>query len=231
MGTSGVKLVGILPSPFVNRVVLALKIKSVEYELVEVNPHEKSGILVEANPVQKKIPILIHGDKPVCESLIIVRYIDEVWNEGPSILPSDSYDRAMALFWADYIDGKWYESFKKLRGSEGEARKVVLDEISEGLVLLEKAFVDCSKGKPFFGGENVGYLDIVLGSIVGWIKVSETLIGVQIFDEKKMPLLVGWVDKMYSDSSVKDVMLNPQTLLEFYKKLQATNPEAAAAKE
>lgn len=86
METIHVKLVGMLLSPFVNRVVLALKIKSVDYELVEVNPHEKSGILVEANPVHKKIPILIHGDKPVCESLIIVRYIDEAWNEGPSIL-------------------------------------------------------------------------------------------------------------------------------------------------
>ncbi|XP_073146642.1 glutathione S-transferase U17-like [Henckelia pumila] len=228
METSGVKLVGILESPFVNRVVMALKIKSVEYELIEVNPHEKSGILVEANPVHKKIPVLIHGDKPVCESLIIVGYIDEAWKEGPSILPSDPYDRAMALFWADYIDGKWFESFKQLRGSEGEARKELLDKISEGLVLLEKAFTDCSKGKPFFGGENVGYLDIALGSIVGWIKVSETMIGHKIFDEEKAPLLVEWVDKMYSDSSVKDVMLNPQTLLEFFKKMQATKPEAAA---
>ncbi|XP_073148274.1 glutathione S-transferase U17-like [Henckelia pumila] len=230
METSGVKLLGALPSPYVNRVVLALKIKSIDYELVEVNPHEKSEILVKANPVHKKIPVLIHGDKSICESLIIVQYADEVWNEGPSILPSDPYDRAMALFWAAYIDDKWYPLFKQLHGSQGEdSRKETLDKISQGLVLLEKAFKDCSKGKSFFGGENVGYVDIALGSIVGWVKVAETLIGQEIFDEQKAPLLMGWIDKIYSEDSVKDVMLDPQTLLEVFKKFQAMKPDVAAA--
>ncbi|KZV32260.1 hypothetical protein F511_26564 [Dorcoceras hygrometricum] len=227
--TSGVKLLGSHPSPFVNRVVLALTIKSIHYELVEVNPHKDGEILAKYNPVHKKIPVLVHGDKPISESLIIVRYIDEVWNEGPSILPTDPYDRAMALFWAAYIDDKWFPLFKQLQGSqEGDSRKETLDKITEGLVFLEKAFKDSSKGKPFFGGETVGYLDIAMGSVVGWIKVAETLIGQKIFDDEKAPLLVGWIDKIYSENSVKDAMLNPQTLLEVFKKLQAMKTEAAA---
>ncbi|KAL0364107.1 UNVERIFIED_CONTAM: Glutathione S-transferase U17 [Sesamum angustifolium] len=104
MATSaGVQLLGSRASPFSNRVQLALKLKSVEYEFVEeVFYANKSERLLNANPVYQKIPVLIHDAKPVCESLVIVEYIDEAWTgNGPSILPSDSYERAIARFWLD----------------------------------------------------------------------------------------------------------------------------------
>nr|MBN8157126.1 glutathione S-transferase N-terminal domain-containing protein [Vibrio vulnificus] len=80
--------------------------KNVDYEYVEENMASKSQLLLQSNPVHKKIPVLIHNGKPVCESLIIVQYIDEVWSSGKSILPSDPYDRAVARFWAAYLDEK-----------------------------------------------------------------------------------------------------------------------------
>ncbi|KAI3467418.1 hypothetical protein Pfo_024081 [Paulownia fortunei] len=228
MATSDVKVLGAWPSPYVNRVVMALKIKSVEYEFVETNPHKKSELLIKSNPVHKKIPVLIHADKPICESLIIVQYIDDAWTNGPSILPSDPYDRAVARFWAAYIDEKLFPSFRQLREAQGEeAKKAVLDKIFEGLLLLEEAFINCSKGKAFFGGDNVGYLDIALGCHVGWIRVTETLVGAKFLDETKTPRLVEWAERLYSDSCVKDVMLETQTLLEVFKKFQAMSTAAS----
>ncbi|XWS58964.1 hypothetical protein CRYUN_Cryun08bG0079400 [Craigia yunnanensis] len=56
------------------------------------------------NPLHRKIPVLIHNGKSICESLIIVQYIDEVWSHRSPLLPSDPYQRSQALFWADYID-------------------------------------------------------------------------------------------------------------------------------
>ncbi|KAL0358010.1 UNVERIFIED_CONTAM: Glutathione S-transferase U17 [Sesamum calycinum] len=58
--------------------------------------------------------------------------------------------------------GSWFPLFQLLRDAQGEERRAVVQKISEGLSLLEGAFVDCSKGKEFFGGDNVGYLDIAL---------------------------------------------------------------------
>lgn len=106
MASSDVKLLGIWACPYVNRAQLALSIKSIEYEFIEDIPYKKSEMILKYNPVHKKIPVLIHGNKPVCESLIIVEYIDDAWATGPSILPSDAYDRALARFWTSYIDNK-----------------------------------------------------------------------------------------------------------------------------
>ena len=108
-----VKLLGLWPSPYVNRVQIALILKSIKHELQEESIGSKSDLLLKSNPVHKKVPVLIHGDKPLCESLIIVEYIDEVWSTGPCILPSDPFDRANARFWAAYVDDK--VCFKFLR--------------------------------------------------------------------------------------------------------------------
>ena len=107
MAESDVKVLGSWASPFVLRARIALHLKSVNYEYIEENLLEsKSELLLKSNPVFKKIPVLIHGDKPICESLIIVQYIDEVWSSAPSILPSDAYERANSRFWAAYVDDK-----------------------------------------------------------------------------------------------------------------------------
>jgi glutathione S-transferase len=106
MAKNDVKLLGAWPSPFVMRPRIALNIKSVNYEFLEETIGSKSQLLLQSNPVHKKIPVLIHADKPISESIIIVEYIDEVWTSGPSILASDPYDRAIERFWVAYIDEK-----------------------------------------------------------------------------------------------------------------------------
>ena len=106
MAKNDVTLLGAWPSPFVMRARIALNIKSVDYELLEEKLGSKTQLLLQSNPVYKKVPVLIHENKPICESLIIVQYIDEAWSSGPSILPSDPYDRAIARFWGVYIDDK-----------------------------------------------------------------------------------------------------------------------------
>lgn len=108
MAKSEVKLIGKWSSPYVIRAKISLNIKSLEYENFEENEtfNPKSDLLLQSNPVYGKVPVLIHKDKPICESLIIVEYIDETWSAGPSILPPDAYDRALARFWATYIDEK-----------------------------------------------------------------------------------------------------------------------------
>lgn len=102
----GVKLLYFWMSPFGQRCRIALEEKGVDYELKEEDLSRKSELLLRSNPVHKKIPVLIHDGKPICESLIIIEYIDEVFVGKSSFLPSDPYARSHARFWANFIDNK-----------------------------------------------------------------------------------------------------------------------------
>ena len=46
---------------------------------------------------------------------------------------------------------------------------------------LEAAFRECSKGKPFFGGDSVGYLDVMLGGLVAWVHASKARHGLELW--------------------------------------------------
>ncbi|KAK4429928.1 Glutathione S-transferase U17 [Sesamum alatum] len=231
MATEKVKVLGFWPSPFVMRARIALNMKSVEYEFQEENVMvSKSDLLLKSNPVYKKIPVLIHADRPVCESLIIVQYVDEVWASGPAILPSDPYDRATARFWATYIDDKWFPRLFAILLSEGEEAKKAAEESGEGLVLLEEAFTKCSKGQKFFGGERISYLDIALGCFLAWTRVIEKMGNVSLIDETKTPNLFKWAHHFCADDAVKDVMPDTDKLYHFSKFLVSKVKGSAAQK-
>ncbi|CAN6727296.1 unnamed protein product [Malus baccata var. baccata] len=231
MAKSDVKVLGAWPSPYAMRAWIALNIKSVEYELLEETFEAKSQLLLQSNPVHKKIPVLIHGDKPVCESLIIVEYIDEVWTSGPSILPSDPLDRATARFWAAYVDEKWLPSMRGVAAAEGdEAKKAAVEQVAEGLAQMEEAFQKTSKGKDFFSGDKIGYLDIAFGCFLGWLRVTEKMNGVKLLDEAKIPGLAKWAEKFSADPAVKDVMPETDKLAEVTKILKARLRAAGASK-
>jgi glutathione S-transferase len=101
-----VVLLNFWPSMFGMRVRIALAEKGINYQYKEEDLRNKSDLLLKMNPVHKNVPVLIHNGKPVCGSLIIVQYIDEVWNDRSPLLPSDPYQRAHARFWADFVDHK-----------------------------------------------------------------------------------------------------------------------------
>ncbi|MED6225145.1 glutathione s-transferase [Stylosanthes scabra] len=221
---SDLKLLSAWFSPMALRAKIALNIKGLEYENIEEDFNSKSDLLLRSNPVHKKIPVLIHGEKSICESSIIVQYIDEVWsNNGPAILPQHAYDRAIARFWVCYIDEKLFVCAKNIQdaGENEEKKKPHFDQLEEEmLVRLEEAFKRCSEGKPFFGGNNIGLIDIALGSFLPVLGLIEEINGRKVLVEDKFPGLANWATNFAVNSTVTGTFPKIDKLILFGKSLQ-----------
>jgi len=94
---------------------------------------------------------------------------------------------------------------------------------------LEGALSECSKGKPFFGGDTVGYVDVALGGFVAWIHAIDKLYGLKLFDAGKTPLLAAWLERFCELDAAKAVMPDVEKLVELAKMRQAQAAAAAAA--
>ncbi|XP_059661326.1 probable glutathione S-transferase [Cornus florida] len=210
MGDEKVVLLSSWASPFGLRVRIALEEKGIVFEYKEEDMFgTKSPLLLNSNPVHKKIPVLIHNGKPICESLNIVQYIDEVWKGKSPLFPSDSYQKAKARFWADLIDKKIYDICKRIWRSKGENQETAKKELIEIFKLLEGEIAD----KPYFGGNDFGFVDVALVPFYSRFYALETFGNFSI--EAECPKLVAWAKRCMLRESVSKSLPDPQKAYEF----------------
>ncbi|KAK9742897.1 hypothetical protein RND81_03G204100 [Saponaria officinalis] len=206
-------------SPFARRVELALKLKGIDYEIVNEDLSNKSDELLKYNPVHEKIPVLVHNGKPIAESVVILEYIEETWKDN-SLLPSDPYDRAQARFWAHFIENKLFPSAKKVILGGGHDDEKPIEEFKEALNVLEKEV----EGKEFFGGSKIGYVDIVGLIVCNWVPIlTEAVGGKEVLTRDKYPAIYAWGDRLLSHPLLKDLVIYRVDYVASYKAFFASH--------
>ncbi|KAK2986363.1 hypothetical protein RJ640_026627 [Escallonia rubra] len=190
-----VKLLGFWPSPFSCRVKWALKLKGVDYEYIEEDLSNKSDSLLQYNPVYKKIPVLVHGGKPISESVVILEYIEEVWPQHP-LLPSDPYEKARA----------------SVSTSTGEEQVKHLKEAKKLLKIIEEQGLGKRK---FFNGDSIGLTDIVFGWIAVWLDILTEVAGVKLLEPGSFPTLQAWIDTFKEHPVIKENIPDRDRLFAF----------------
>ncbi|EAZ15826.1 hypothetical protein OsJ_31245 [Oryza sativa Japonica Group] len=183
------------PSPFVTRVELALALRGLTYDLVAVDLDRKTDLLLAANPVHAKVPVLIHRGRPVCES------------RAPVLPPADDpLARAAARFWAAHVDDEFVASWRPayLGSTEGE-RAEGMARMAAAVGALEGALA-AAEGKPFFGGDAPGLVDVTLGSVIPRTRANEALTGTRVLDAARTPLLAAWAERFGELDAARKVL-------------------------
>jgi glutathione S-transferase len=113
------------------------------------------------------------------------------------------------------------------RAKTDEERAEAMKQVFAAAEPLEGCFKESSKGKDFFGGDSVGYVDLVVGSLVPWVKATSVLAGAELVDAAKMPLLAAWMERFAELDLAKAVLQDVRSLVEHGRMLMAKNAARA----
>ena len=106
---------------------------------------------------------------------------------------------------------------KVAKSSKTEEREKDLEETEKTLEPLEKEL----QNKKFFGGNQIGFVDIVGTVIAYWIPAIEEGFGFELLTSKKFPKLTKWSEEIVKNSVVKQV-LPPKSVLVAYLQVVLT---------
>ncbi|KAK2407704.1 glutathione S-transferase [Trifolium repens] len=168
------------------RARIALAEKGIKYEYKEEDLENKSQMLLEMNPIHKKIPVLIHN--------------------GKSIYP---YQRAQAKFWADFVNKKVGDVGGRIWAGKRDEIEVAKKELIEGLKELENVLGD----KPYFGGETFGFVDIALIPFYSWFYTYEQLGNFKV--EAECAKLIAWAKRCKERESVSKSVADEKEAYEY----------------
>ncbi|KAH9291293.1 hypothetical protein KI387_043518 [Taxus chinensis] len=189
---------------------MALQLKGIHYQYVEEDTKNKSELLLRSNPVYKKIPVLIHNGVPICESRIIIEYIDETWPAPPPLLPNHPYDRYLVRFWADFFDQKFMEAVGLVCSGWSSETKTFMsrkghDEYAQMAMTLESGIAEMERrGLIYLEGKTcVGYMDVCFAPYVALFGPVEKLFGLRLLGSDKCPNLHKWIQSLLTNEVVK----------------------------
>ncbi|MFQ6649999.1 hypothetical protein Gotur_023428 [Gossypium turneri] len=193
-----VKLLKTWSSLFGLRPVWVLKLKCIEYKSIDEDLSNKSALLLQLNPIYKKIPVLVHNGKPISESVVILEYINQTWTQNP-IMPQHPLEKARRRFWAKFNDEKLLPSIWSVFTKEGKEREEPMEELGENLKLAEEEL----QGKRFFGGDKIGVTDLAFGWLANLMSVFEQVISFKVIDGRFL-LLSAWIQHFLEIPTIKD---------------------------
>ncbi|XLT36622.1 hypothetical protein HN873_067914, partial [Arachis hypogaea] len=158
-----------------------------------------------------------YGGKPICESMLILEYIDELWPHNP-LVPHDPYQRTQARFWAKYahqmvdiVVPLFY-----IYSADDEEKKKAIEKVQEQLKVVEdQCFSD---EKNFFGGDTINMVDLAFGSVLKFIEALEEFNDLKVIEPGKFHHLHSWFND-FKDVQVIKENLNPNDQMVAYFKV------------
>ncbi|HWU19856.1 MAG TPA: glutathione S-transferase family protein [Devosia sp.] len=186
--------------PYVQRAVIALKEKQVDFDVVYIDLANKPDWFLAISPLGK-VPVLKverEGHEPaiVFESAVILEYLEET-AAGVKLHPEDALERAQHRSWIEFgsqvLGDLWRISNAKDNGELDAARQALTGKLTR----LETIVVG-----PFFAGERFSAVDAVFAPAFRQIDALESAVDAGL--TRDLPKISAWRQALAARPSVRD---------------------------
>ena len=164
--TNKLELVSFKLCPFVQRSVITLLYKKVDFEITYIDLANKPDWFLKISPLGK-VPVLRVGENTIFESAVINEYLDET--NPPALHPVDPLRKAHNRAWIEFGAGIMMNLAQYIFATEEtqflERRKLLQDNLGKVEEILEKG--------PFFNGERFALIDASFAPIFMRIAIIE----------------------------------------------------------
>lgn len=138
--------------PFVQRAVITLLHKNVDYTIEYIDLAKKPDWFVNISPLSK-VPLLRVGDEVLFESAVINEYLDEVY--GEPMLPSDPLTKAQHRAWIEFSTSLNNAQHQLTQARREQTFRQIQADLAKKLAHLEQQVDD----KGFFAGDSFSLVD------------------------------------------------------------------------
>jgi len=146
--------------PFSQRCRNVLYEKGMDFQIVDVDLHNKPEDLAVMNPYNQ-VPVLVERDLMLYESNIINEYIDDRFPH-PQLMPADPVARARARLFLHQVEKDIFSNVEPMeKGTERQREKARM-HVSDALSQIAPMFI---KQKYWFG-EEFSMLDVAISPLL-----------------------------------------------------------------
>ncbi|MCW9088515.1 MAG: glutathione S-transferase family protein [Gammaproteobacteria bacterium] len=183
--------------PFVQRSVIVLEEKGIDYDITYINLKEPPQWFKTISPLGK-VPLLKVGNAVLFESAVIMEYLDEV--NPPSLHPTDPLRKAHNRAWVEFASTLFFCQFNMVMAKEQEACDSAEQELRDKLTQVEQQVEG-----PLFNGEVFSLVDAAYAPLFMRIAFLEKWHPMGLLDQT--PKLQRWSEALLKRESVKNSVI------------------------
>jgi glutathione S-transferase len=192
-------LISFKTCPFVQRAVITLKHKEIDYDITFIDLADPPDWFIELSPL-KKVPVLKVDDEVLFESAVINEYLDEI--TGGELQPSDSLARAKNRAWVEFASNMLGNLYMMKMSKDEERYNKYRDTLVDQLHRVEKRLGD----GPWFNGDEFSLADTAFAPFFRQNSVAQNRMSV--IDPASMPKVTAWGERLLALPEVRDSVVD-----------------------
>lgn len=189
------KLISFKLCPYVQRSVILLKEKGVDYDIEYIDVYDPPEWFLALSPTGK-VPILQVEDTVLFESAVINEYLDEVY--APALHPSSSIAKAKNRAWMEFTSPMYMDTFNIMMAADKESSDVAIEALNKNLAGLDKAM----ENTPWFNGADFSLMDISAAPLFTRLAFYKKHCDLDLL--KAFPKLQAWSDGLLARETVTE---------------------------